>query len=252
MLNIFYYLLISLGINITLFIPAFIFKTDKLTDLSYSLSFIVLILIAFFLVPFSTLGLIITLMVVVWALRLGTFLFVRIGKMKKDKRFDGMREYFFKFLRFWVLQAVAVFVILIPSIFFINSSQSKFCGMGFLIFLIGLIVESVADAQKYKFKQNKKNKGKFIQSGLWKYSRHPNYFGEILVWIGMYVFVFLSLNLTQKLIALVSPLFIIILLLFVSGIPMLEKAADKKWSKDKAYKEYKKKTSVLIPWFTKK
>jgi steroid 5-alpha reductase family enzyme len=252
MLNIFYYLLIALGINILMFIPAFKFKTDKLTDLSYSLTFIVLIILTLLLSQFSNYKLILTLMVIAWGLRLGIFLFIRIRKMKRDKRFDGMRESFFRFLKFWVLQGLAVWVILIPALFFINSEINKIIWVGVFIWILGLIIESTADFQKYQFKQNKKNKDKFIQTGIWKYSRHPNYFGEILCWIGIYVFVFSSLTLSQKIIGLASPLFIIILLLFVTGLPMLEKYADKKWGKKKDYQEYKRKTSILIPWIQKR
>lgn len=252
MLNIFHYLLIALGINILMFIPAFKFKTDKLTDLSYSLTFIILIILALILSNITTTKIILSLMVLAWGLRLGIFLFIRIRKMKKDKRFDGMRESFFRFLKFWVLQGFAVWVILIPSLFFINSKINEVIWPGLIIWALGLIIESIADFQKYAFKQDKKNKDKFIQTGIWKYSRHPNYFGEMLCWIGIYVFVFNSLTYIQKIIALSSPLFIIILLLFVTGLPMLEKYADKKWGKQKDYQEYKRKTSILIPWIPKK
>lgn len=251
-LNIFHYLLIALGINIVMFIPAFKFKTDKLTDLSYSLTFIILITLTLILSNFTLSKLILTLMIIVWGLRLGIFLFIRIRKMKKDKRFDGMRESFFRFLKFWVLQGLAVWVILIPSLFFIDSKINEIVWMGFIVWFLGLIIESIADVQKYIFKQDKKNKDKFIQTGLWRYSRHPNYFGEILCWVGIYIFVFNSLTMLQEIIALVSPLFIIILLLFVTGLPMLEKYSNKKWGKQKDYQEYKRKTSILIPWIPKR
>lgn len=251
-LNIFHYLLIALGINIVMFIPAFKFKTDKLTDLSYSLTFIILITLTLILSNFTLSKLILTLMIIVWGLRLGIFLFIRIRKMKKDKRFDGMRESFLRFLKFWVLQGLAVWVILIPSLFFIDSKINEIVWIGFIVWFLGLIIESIADVQKYIFKQDKKNKDKFIQTGLWRYSRHPNYFGEILCWVGIYIFVFNSLTMLQEIIALVSPLFIIILLLFVTGLPMLEKYSNKKWGKQKDYQEYKRKTSILIPWIPKR
>lgn len=252
MLNIFHHLIIALGINILMFIAAFKFKTDKLTDLSYSLTFIILIVIALILSEFTVLKLILSLMIISWGLRLGIFLFIRIRKMKRDKRFDGMRESFFRFLKFWVLQGLAVWVILIPALFFINSDMGEVFWAGFFIWALGLIIESAADLQKYKFKQNRKNKDKFIQSGLWKYSRHPNYLGEMLCWIGVYLFVFVSFSTSQKIIGLVSPLFIICLLLFVTGLPPLERYADKKWGKQREYLAYKRKTSILIPWFPKR
>ncbi|MFC1768624.1 DUF1295 domain-containing protein [Nanoarchaeota archaeon] len=252
MITLFHSLLIAVAINLALFIPAFLFKTDKLTDLSYALTFIILASLAFFFNNYSFLNLIITLMIIIWALRLGVFLFFRIRKMKRDKRFDGIRESFQKFIRFWIIQAFAVWIILIPSILFQNLENKSLFIIGIFVWAIGLIIESTADIQKYLFKKLKKNKDMFIQSGIWKYSRHPNYFGEILCWIGIYLSVFLSLNLTNKIIALVSPLFITMLLLFVTGIPPLEKSADKKWGKHKKYKDYKRKTSILIPWIPKK
>ncbi len=252
MLNLFYYLIIALGINILLFIPAFIFKTDKLTDLSYSLSFIILTIIATLFNPFSSINLILTIMVIIWALRLGIFLFIRIKKMKKDKKFDNMRNSFGKFLGFWLLQGLTVWIILIPTLLFINNQNKYIYLAGIVIWLLGLIIETIADIQKFKFKQDKKNKEKFINIGIWKYSRHPNYFGEILCWAGIYVCVFLSFNTLNQLLTLVSPLFIIVLLLFVTGLPPLEKYADKKWGKTKEYQKYKKQTSILIPWFIKK
>jgi steroid 5-alpha reductase family enzyme len=235
-----------------MFIPAFRFKTDKLTDLSYSLTFIILTIIAIILSKFTILKSIVFMMIIAWGLRLGIFLFIRIRKMKRDKRFDGMRESFFRFLKFWVLQGLAVWVILIPALFFINSNLTEVMWVGFIIWALGLILESTADFQKYNFKQNEKNKDRFIQSGIWKYSRHPNYFGEILCWVGIYIFVFASLTSLQKIVSLASPLFIIILLLFVTGLPPLEKYADKKWGKQKDYQEYKRKTSILIPWIPKR
>jgi steroid 5-alpha reductase family enzyme len=245
-------LLISLGINLFMFIPAFIYRTDKLTDLSYSISFIFLILFGLFWYSPTPQNIILSFMVILWALRLGVFLFIRIRKMEKDKRFDGIRESFLRFIKFWILQGFAVWIILVPSLFFIVGIGTDFFWFGFFVWLIGLLIESTADFQKYRFNQISSNKGLFINKGLWKYSRHPNYFGEILCWIGVYVFVFPSLNGLERFIALVSPLTIIILLIFITGLPPLEKYADKKWGELAQYKEYKRRTQILVPWFRKK
>jgi steroid 5-alpha reductase family enzyme len=210
------------------------------------------VIIAFFLSTQSLNKTILAIMIALWSLRLGGFLFIRIQKMKKDKRFDGMRESFTKFIKFWLLQGLTVWIILIPTILFLATNRDEVIIIGAIIWLIGLIIETIADAQKYKFKQNKKNKDKFIQEGIWKYSRHPNYFGEILCWIGIYIYVFPALTITNKIIGLISPIFIIALLMFVSGVPLLEKYADKKWGHQKDYKEYKRKTSLLIPLPQKK
>ncbi len=253
-MNLLYYLIIALGFNLILFLFAYKFKTDKITDLSYALTFIILISIGLSLEIYAPLKLILALMIFLWALRLGIFLFIRIKKIKKDRRFNGIRENFLRFFAFWFLQGITVWIILIPSLIFLGSETkiSIPLWIGFGIWFIGLLIETFSDLQKYKFNNNPKNKNKWISTGLWKYSRHPNYFGEILCWIGIYLFVFSSLNTIQKIFALSGPFFIIILLLFVTGLPKLEKYADKKWGKLKEYKEYKKKTSILILWFQKR
>ncbi len=240
--------LITMLIQLLMFIPAFLFKTDKLTDMSYGLTFIILVLL--FVKDLSLPKLLLGAMIIIWAVRLITYLFIRIRKIQKDKRFDGIRENFLKFLGFWTLQGVSVFLIMICSLLYFDSVAvfSSLSIIGLFIWLSGLLIEGIADYQKFTFNNNPKNKGKWISSGVWKYSRHPNYLGEIMCWVGIYVFSFTSLSQINKLIALISPVFITFLLLFVSGIPILEKKADEKWGKDKKYLQYKKKTSVLIPY----
>jgi steroid 5-alpha reductase family enzyme len=119
---------------------------------------------------------------------------------------------------------------------------------GLYVFTLGLLTETVADLQKYRFNNQPKNKGKWIDSGLWKYSRHPNYLGEIVVWVGVWLFVLPYLEGVNMYVVAISPLYIAGLLIFGSGIPILEKSADKRWGKDKKYQEYKKKTPVLVPF----
>ncbi len=252
-MNVLNYLLIAISINLLMFLFAYKFKTDKLTDLSYALTFILLTLISFVYSKYAEFKLILFIMIILWSLRLGIFLFIRIKKIKKDRRFDGIRENFFRFFQFWLLQGITVWVILLPPLIFFSSEikVSLLSWLGLAIWFIGLTIETISDLQKYQF--NKHNKeDKWISTGLWKYSRHPNYFGEILCWIGVYLFTFSSLTSIQKIFALNSPIFITILLLFVTGIPKLENYANKKWGKLKEYKEYKRKTSILIPWFSKK
>ena len=247
-----YYLLIAIAFNLIMFLFAYKFKTDKLTDLSYALTFIFLIILGFFINNYSKFKLILLLIILLWALRLGIFLFIRIRKIKKDRRFDGIRENFLKFFQFWLFQGITVWIILLPSlIVFGSSTKITFLSwIGFAIWFLGITIETFADLQKYQFNKNNKE-DRWISTGLWKYSRHPNYFGEISCWLGIYIFVFSSLTILQRLLSLVSPLFITILLIFVTGLPKLEEYANKKWGKLKQYKEYKKKTSILIPWFNK-
>lgn len=243
-------LLISLAIQVVLFIPAFKFKTDKLTDLSYGLTFVLLSLISFLSSDMTFPKLLLLSMITVWGLRLGIYLFIRINKTKKDSRFDEIRIDFMKFLSFWILQGISVFVILIPSLLFFQTATefSLLSLLGLGLWLTGLVIEAFADQQKFSFINNERNKGKWINVGLWKISRHPNYLGEILCWVGIYLYTYSSLSTIYRPIGLISPLFISILLLFVSGIPKLEEKADKKWGNNQKYQEYKKKTSVLIPF----
>ena len=163
-----------------------------------------------------------------------------------------MRSNFKAFGRFWVLQAVTVWVVMLPvvlTLFKANESAlfGKLSAIGVLVWALGLSIETVADLQKFEFSAEPKNAGKWIETGLWQYARHPNYFGEILVWIGVYIFTLSVLSGWEVIIAAVSPLFITVLLLKVSGVPILEKSADKRWGKQPAYQAYKKRTNVIVP-----
>lgn len=242
--------IIALGINIIMFIPAYIFKTDKLTDISYSVTFVVVAIFGLIQSSLNLPHILLLLMIFIWAIRLGTYLLLRIRKIGKDNRFDSMRESILKFGSFWLLQGFTVFVVLIPATYFFNSNideLSLLSYLGILIWLVGLIIETIGDYQKTVFINNPENKGKWVNTGLWKYSRHPNYLGEILVWIGVYLFILPSLNSGEALIGLISPIFITVLLLFISGVPLLEKSANKKWGNDPDYLSYKNDTGTLLP-----
>ena len=234
-----------------MFLVAYKFQSDKLTDISYALSFAVLAVVAFVQGPKGSFQVVALAMVLAWAIRIGGFLLYRVMKIGKDSRFDKIRRDFKKFGTFWLGQAITVWVLMIPALLTLQSHVDGgwMSVLGICIWLLGLAIESVADFQKFAFSQNPKNKGRWIDSGIWHYSRHPNYFGEILVWVGMYVFSLAFLAPAQAAIGLVSPVTILILLLFISGIPPLEKMADKRWGHLADYKTYKKSTSVLIPFF---
>ncbi len=244
-------LVIVIVINILMFVVAFKQQSDKLTDISYAVSFFGLGL--FLLIEakqFSYFSLIGFLMIAVWAIRIGSFLLYRVLKVGFDRRFDDIRNNFWRFGKFWVAQALTAWVLLLPYALSVRRHH-QFYGLsliGLFIWLIGLAVEAIADIQKYRFHNLLVNKNKWIDSGIWHYSRHPNYFGEIAVWLGLYLYLEPNLNLVEKLIGLVSPVFISILLLFISGVPPLEKAADARWGKDKAYQTYKKTTSLIVPF----
>jgi steroid 5-alpha reductase family enzyme len=248
--NILSTLIASFAIQALFFAFAASFKTDKLTDLSYSLSFAVLsILLVFGTRAFAPVQLIAAAFVVVWAARLGAYLLVRILKIGKDARFDDKRGNFLKFLAFWVLQAVSVWAIMLPATILLSLPSTAPLGpvslAGAVIWIIGFAIEAAADAQKYAFRNDPKNKGSWVQSGLWKYSRHPNYFGEIILWWGLFLLALPSLP-VSALFALVGPIFITLLLLFVSGVPLLEKSAEEKHGKNPEYLAYKRRTSIVV------
>jgi steroid 5-alpha reductase family enzyme len=189
-------------------------------------------------------------MVLVWATRLGTFLFTRIQKQGKDDRFDEIKVNFSRFLLTWTLQGLWVTFTAAAALTAITSSTQPELGwlaiLGFATWAFGYFFELIADVQKSQFKANPENEGKYIQSGVWALSRHPNYFGEIVLWIGVAIVALPALK-GWGLLALFSPIWVIIQLTLISGVPMLEKKADKRWGGQKDYEEYKKNTPVLIP-----
>jgi steroid 5-alpha reductase family enzyme len=192
--------------------------------------------------------------VIFWALRLGSFLFSRIQKAGKDDRFDEIKPSFIRFLNVWTIQALWITFTAATALVAITTTTRKaldvFVVIGFLVWLFGFAIEVIADSQKSRFNANPDNKGKFIQTGLWSRSRHPNYFGEIVLWIGVAIIAVPVLHGWQW-IAMISPIFVTLLITRFSGVPLLEKKADKKWGGQADYEEYKKNTPVLIPRLTK-
>jgi len=243
-------LLMSFIIQGFFFAFASSFKTDKVTDLSYSLGFASLVLWQLFAnTAFLPGQILAAAFVVVWAARLGAYLLTRILKIGKDARFDDKRGDFLKFLAFWVLQAIAVWAILLPVTTLLSldsiAAPSLVTVLGAVLWLAGFAIEAVSDAQKYAFRNKAENKALWIQSGLWKYSRHPNYFGETLLWWGIFLFALPNLK-GLLLLTIVGPVFITMLLLFVSGTPLLEKSADSRHGDKPAYQEYKRRTSIFF------
>lgn len=250
-------LAISLLINIFLFVPAYFLKTDKLTDFSYGLSFILLSVYLFLNSAQTWVDTIVMIMVLIWAIRLITYLLVRIMKIGKDNRFDKIRNNPVKFMGFWIAQGITVWVVMLSSIGFLGATKEAMIVnlnninfdiflLGIIVYLIGLIIESVADYQKFKFKLKPENKGLWISSGLWKFSRHPNYFGEILIWLGVYITTISNINYSSLFIGIISPIFIFVILRFFSGIPPLEKRYNERYSDNIDYKKYKDQTNLLI------
>lgn len=232
------------------FIPAFWLQTEKFFDLTGSITYISVISVAAFLsAGLDARSILLWALVVIWATRLGTFLFRRIRKAGKDDRFDDIKPSFIRFLNVWTIQGLWVTFTMAAALIAITTTNHKsldiFAIIGFLVWVIGFSIEVAADIQKSRFNANPENKGKFIQTGLWSRSRHPNYFGEIVLWVGVAIIALPVLQGWQW-IALISPIFVTLLLTRVSGIPLLEKKADQKWGGQEDYEAYKQNTPVLI------
>jgi steroid 5-alpha reductase family enzyme len=233
------------------FIPAYLRQTEKFFDLTGSLTYISVSTVALLLsAGVDGRAILVWALVVIWAVRLGTFLFSRIKKAGKDDRFDEIKPSFIRFLNVWTIQGLWVTFTLIAALVTITTTYRKeldvFALVGFLVWIFGFTVEVVADYQKTGFNSDPANKGKFIHTGLWSKSRHPNYFGEIVLWIGVMI---IALPILQgwQWVALISPIFVTLLITRVSGVPLLEKKADQKWGGQAEYEAYKKQTPVLIP-----
>ena len=234
-----------------IFIPSYIFETEHYFDLTGSLTYVsVMLLAVLFTVDISLRDVLLALFVWIWAFRLGSFLFIRVKKAGSDGRFDLMKKDFWWFLMTWTIQGLWVFLTLAMALAAITSESKMaidiFAVVGTLIWIFGFSIEVVADQQKTNFKDDPDNKDKFISVGLWSWSRHPNYFGEMVLWIGIALIAFPVL-IGWQLVALISPIFVIFLLTRISGVTMLESRGYKKWGDDEEYKNYIKNTSVLIP-----
>jgi steroid 5-alpha reductase family enzyme len=244
-------LVASLAIQGLFFAFAASLKTDKVTDLSYSLSFVLLsvgLLVGNR--AFSLAQVLAASFVVAWGARLGSYLLARIVRMGKDSRFDDKRGDFLKFLAFWVFQAIAVWVVMLPVTVLLSLPALPAPGavsiLGALLWAAGFAIEAASDAQKSAFKRDPANSDRWIGTGLWKYSRHPNYFGEALLWWGLFALALPYLS-GALLLTVAGPLSITLLLLFVSGVPLLERSADARHGGKAEYAEYKRRTSLFVP-----
>ena len=232
------------------FIPAFIFQTEKFFDLTGSLTFLATVAYTLYITGSTQFSdIIISLCVAVWAIRLGSFLFMRIHKAGEDRRFRTIKPNFTRFLMTWTLQGMWVSMCLLCVL----TALSSFSGVvlnsvffiGLVLFILGFTIEVIADHQKTVFRRNDSNKDKFISTGLWSFSRHPNYLGEIVLWTGIAVMSISSLEGLQY-ITLISPIFVYILLVYISGVRILENQAEKKWGHLDIYRQYVKKTPQLF------
>jgi len=250
---------ISIGIQWLAWIPASIKKTEQFYDLTGGLTYLSVVGFSLWAGSQSESPslreLIISLLVIIWALRLASFLFLRIHRAGKDGRFDELKTSSIRFLVPWTLQGLWVFLTMIVVIVINSKADSApplgiWDGIGLVVWILGFSIEVIADNQKTVFNADLKNKGKWIDSGLWSISRHPNYLGEILLWTGI-AFFGISCFTGFERFAWISPIFIYLLLTKISGVPLLDKRALDKWGEDPEYQEYRDNTPVLFPRLNK-
>ena len=242
---------LAFAINWLAFVPAAIARTERYYDLVGGISYISVTILAVLLSSDLDLrATLVAVMILIWSFRLAAFLFRRILKAGSDSRFDDIKKEPLRFLMAWTLQGLWVLLTAAAALAVITGGTREPLGfvgvVGIAIWTIGILIESIADWQKSRFKDDPDNEGKYIDAGLWSWSRHPNYFGEIVLWTGMAIVAIPVLEGWQWM-TLISPLFVTFLLTRVSGIPALEQKADDRWGGQDDYERYKQRTPVLVP-----
>ena len=234
------------------FIPSYLLETERFYDLTGTFTYIVAIVLAVILSGAADArSILLVVLVLVWAGRLGPFLFRRVRRAGKDDRFDEIKRSFTRLLLTWTLQGLWVSLTLAAALAAVTSTELKeldvFAFIGLAVWVLGFTLEAIADLQKSRFRADPANKGSFITSGLWAISRHPNYFGEITLWTGIAI---IALPVLQgwQFVTLISPVFVYLLITRVSGVPLLEKKAEATWGGQEAYEAYKRRTPVLVPF----
>lgn len=236
-------------VNWLVFIPSFLAHTEHFFDLTGSLTYLSVLAFGLAYGPSDPRAVLIAVLVAIWAMRLGSFLFSRVRAAGSDSRFDKMKHMFLQFLMTWTLQGLWVSFTLAAGLVALTTATPKpldwACALGLLVWIAGFSIEVIADRQKTQFKADPANEGRFISTGLWSWSRHPNYLGEIVLWAGVAI---IALPVMQgwQLIGLISPLFVFVLLTYVSGVRLLENQGKRRWGNDPAYQEYVANTPVLL------
>jgi steroid 5-alpha reductase family enzyme len=248
---------LAFAINWLVWIPASLWRTERFYDLTGSVTFVAVTALALVAAPgpdgeASVWRVTLAAMVVVWAVRLGSFLFIRVRRDGSDGRFDKIKVHPLAFLATWTLQALWVSMTVAAALAAITVADGLggvWAMLGVIVWLIGFAIEVVADTQKRRFRADPANAGRFISTGLWSRSRHPNYFGEILLWSGVALMAVPTLS-GWRWVVLISPVFVWLLLTRVSGVPLLEARAAARFGDDLAYGAYVKHTPVLVPRLT--
>jgi len=246
-----YYLILALallGYMTFWFFVSIIKKRNDVADIAWGLGFVLLTWLSFLTSGFSFVALLVNGLVTIWGLRLALHIYNRNKNKPEDSRYLEWRKswknfYLRSYIQVFLLQGIFLFLISLPVIF-INHSVSSSFGIlgivGLLVWILGFYFESTGDRQLKEFISNPENKGKLMDKGLWRYSRHPNYFGEVTQWWGIFI---IALSAPGSLFTIIGPLTITVLIIFVSGVPLLEK----KYAGRPDFEAYKKRTSVFIP-----
>lgn len=238
-----------------IFVIALFKKDNSIVDIAWGLGFVLIALLTFFLEKgFTFRHNLVTTLLFIWGMRLAVHIFIRNRGRGEDFRYAQWRKewgkWFFlrSFFQIFMLQGLLLLII-VYSVMLVNSSKETGTSIldlfGLILWLVGFFFEAVGDYQLSRFKKDPGNKGKIMSSGLWKYTRHPNYFGEAAMWWGVFL---IALSVRAGWTAVISPLLITFLLLRVSGVTMLEK----KYAGNKEFQEYAKRTNAFFPWFPKK
>ena len=238
-----------------LFVPAFLYQTEKFYDLAGSATYISVVSYigfqSYFAININIGNILLASFIMLWAIRLGSFLFTRIQKSGQDKRFNTIKPSPTRFFMAWTFQGMWVSLCSMCALTAIASKNGVILNgyfyIGMLVFIVGFVLEIIADRQKSVFRKNPENKNQFIAHGLWHYSRHPNYFGEITLWLGISIMSLSSLSSWQY-ITLISPLFTYILLVYISGVRILEISGLEKWGHLESYQNYIRTTPSLFPF----
>ena len=239
-------------LNSTFFLHSYIYRTDIFFDLVGSLSFLSIGVISLLLIPnIDANQILVFFLLLFWSLRLGPFLFIRRLGANNDERLEEFFKSPLSLYFLWSMNSLWVFFTSLSMIIIFSSPNENEFGLiqwlGLIVWVTGYVIEVISDSQKTKF--NKFNKGKFINIGLWKYIRHPNYLGEIIIWVGIFI---ISLNYIHSLtsfLSILSPIFVFLLLRFITGVPQLEARGKEKWGHLDEYNSYKEKTGLLFPKF---
>jgi steroid 5-alpha reductase family enzyme len=238
-------------VNWIVFVPSSVAKTEHFFDLTGSITYLTLVTVALVASDdLDTRTVIVAVLVAVWALRLGSFLFRRVRRDGRDRRFEKIKTDPLRFFMTWTLQGLWVLLTVACALAIITGEDREPIGwvaiVGVAVWLAGFAIEVVADQQKSVFKQDPVNDGRFITSGLWAWSRHPNYFGEIALWSGIAIMAIPVLA-GWRWVTLISPLFVFVLLTRISGIPTLDRRASKRWGDEPEFQAYVAATPVLVP-----